>query len=147
MACAFSKDADQPGHPPSPIRVFAVCMKKGWVLGYPLSAQRRLISLGRSPGWPKSLLGTHATLLVLSWGGLFLLKKYWNKGTFFIQFWFRVIKIWHMRNNHPALYVRHSPTTCSIQFDHDHLEYFNSRKIHDACYQFFNLTKDKTIHM
>ena len=42
--CAPSEDSDQPGRPPSLIRVFAVCMKKGWVLGYPLSAQRRLWS-------------------------------------------------------------------------------------------------------
>ena len=33
---------DQPGHPPSLIRVFAVFIKKAWVLSYPLSAQRRL---------------------------------------------------------------------------------------------------------
>ena len=33
---------DQPGHPPSLIRVFAVRMKKAWVLSYTLSAQRRL---------------------------------------------------------------------------------------------------------
>ena len=44
MACAPSKDSDQPGHPPSLIRVFAVRMKKGWVLSYPLSAQQRLWS-------------------------------------------------------------------------------------------------------
>ena len=31
-------------HPPSLIRVFAVRMKKAWVLSYPLSAQRRLRS-------------------------------------------------------------------------------------------------------
>ena len=36
--CASSEDSDQPGHPPSLIRVFAVCMKKPWVLSYPLSA-------------------------------------------------------------------------------------------------------------
>ena len=42
--CAHSKDSDQPGHPPSLIRVFAVCMKKAWVLSYPLSTQRRLWS-------------------------------------------------------------------------------------------------------
>ena len=41
LTCAPSKDSDQPGHPPSLIRVFAVCMKKAWVLSYPLSAQRR----------------------------------------------------------------------------------------------------------
>ena len=38
MACAPSEDSDQPGHPPSLIRVFAICMKKAWVLTYPLSA-------------------------------------------------------------------------------------------------------------
>ena len=42
--CAPSKDSDQPGHPPSLIRVFAVHMKKAWVLSYPLNAQRRLWS-------------------------------------------------------------------------------------------------------
>ena len=44
MACAPSDDLDQPGHPPSLIRVFAVRMKKVWVLSYPFSAQRRLWS-------------------------------------------------------------------------------------------------------
>ena len=39
--CAPSEDSDQPGHPPSLIRVF---MKKPWVVSYPLSAQRRLWS-------------------------------------------------------------------------------------------------------
>ena len=43
---APSEDSDQPGHPPSLIRVFAVRMKEAWVLSYPLSAQRRLLS-----GW------------------------------------------------------------------------------------------------
>ena len=50
MACASSEHSDQPGHPPSLIRVFAVRMKKAWVLSYPLSAQRRLIRLGGCPG-------------------------------------------------------------------------------------------------
>ena len=36
--------SDQPGHPPSLIRVFAVRMKKPWVLSYPLSVQQRLWS-------------------------------------------------------------------------------------------------------
>ena len=44
--CVPSEDSDQPGHPPSPIRVFAVRVKKPWVLSCPLSAQRRLWS-----GW------------------------------------------------------------------------------------------------
>ena len=42
--CAPSTDSDQPGHLPSMIRVFAVRMKKAWVLSYPLSAQRGLWS-------------------------------------------------------------------------------------------------------
>ena len=57
MACAPSIDSDQPGQPPSLIRVFAVRMKKAWVLSYPLSAQRRLIRLGGCLGWSESLLG------------------------------------------------------------------------------------------
>ena len=44
MAFAPSEDSDQPRHPPSLIRVFAVHMKKALVLSYPLSAQRRLWS-------------------------------------------------------------------------------------------------------
>ena len=42
--CVSGEDSDQPGHPPSLIRIFAVRMKKDWVLSYPLSAQRRLWS-------------------------------------------------------------------------------------------------------
>ena len=57
MACAPSKDSDQPGHLPSLIRDFAVRMKKAWVLNCPLSAQRRLIRLGGCPDWSETLLG------------------------------------------------------------------------------------------
>ena len=39
-----SKDSDQPGHPPRLIKVFAVRMKKAWVLSCPLSALWRLWS-------------------------------------------------------------------------------------------------------
>ena len=39
MTCAPSEDANQPGHSPSLIKVFAVRMKKRWTLNYPLSAQ------------------------------------------------------------------------------------------------------------
>ena len=42
--CAPSEDSDQTGHPPSLIRVFAVRMKKAWVLSYPLNAQGSLWS-------------------------------------------------------------------------------------------------------
>ena len=42
--CVPREDSDQPGHLSSLIRVFAVCLKKAWVLSYPLSAQQRLWS-------------------------------------------------------------------------------------------------------
>ena len=42
--CLPSEDSDQPGHPPSLIRIFVIRMKKSWVLSYPLSAQRILWS-------------------------------------------------------------------------------------------------------
>ena len=66
---AHSEDSDQTGHLPSLIWVLAVCMKKAWVLSYPLSAQRRLIRLGGCPGWFESSLRMHIILLVLSWNG------------------------------------------------------------------------------
>ena len=58
--CASSEDSDQPGQPPSLIKVFAVRMKKTWVLSYPMSAQRRLIRLGGCPGWSESSLGAQS---------------------------------------------------------------------------------------
>ena len=45
--------------------VFAVCMTKPLVLGYPLSAKWRLIRLHRCTGWAESLLEAHAILEVL----------------------------------------------------------------------------------
>ena len=44
IICAQSEDSDQPGRPTSLIRVFAVRIKKRWVISYPLSARRRLWS-------------------------------------------------------------------------------------------------------
>ena len=78
--CAPSEDSDQPGHPPSLIRVFAVRMKKAWVLSYPLSAQRRL--------WSEIWVfaGRTAILLVLSRGGSFTDWHYLNMcNTNFLQ--------------------------------------------------------------
>ena len=49
MACAPSEDSDQPGHPPSLIRVFAVRMKKAGILTYPLSASEDSDRTGRTP--------------------------------------------------------------------------------------------------
>ena len=72
VACAPSEDSDQPGYPPSLIRVFAVRMKEAWVHSYPLSTEQRaktLIRLGGCPGWSESSLGAHAIVLVLLWGG------------------------------------------------------------------------------
>ena len=67
--CAPSEDSDQPGHPPSLIRVFAVRMKKAWVLSYPLSVQRRLWSDWGMPRLIWVFAGRTLILLVLSWGG------------------------------------------------------------------------------
>ena len=80
MACVPSTDSDLPGHPPSPIRVFAVRMMTHC---YPLSAQRRLIRLGGCPGWSESSLGAHAISSVLSWGGSIINFTY-NIAFFFL---------------------------------------------------------------
>ena len=73
MICAPCEDSDQPGHPPSLIRVFAVRMMKHCVLSYPLNAQRRPIRLG----WSDSSLGTRAILFVLSCCGSFMKLHRW----------------------------------------------------------------------
>ena len=61
ITCAPSEDSDQPGHPPSLIRVFAVRVKTHWALNYLLSTQWKLIRLGGS----NSSLGAHVILLLL----------------------------------------------------------------------------------
>ena len=67
MACAPSEDSDQPGHPPSQIRIFAVRMKKAWVLSYPHSEDSVLT--GRMPRLIWVFAGCTVILFVLSWGG------------------------------------------------------------------------------
>ena len=74
--CTPSEDSDQPGHLPSLIRVFAVCMKKAWVLRYPLSAHRRLWSDWADAQADLSLRWAHRLFVgfVMRW-----LKKLWHK--------------------------------------------------------------------
>ena len=45
--CAPSEDSDQPGHPPSLIRVFAVRMKKGWNFSYPFERTAKALKCPR----------------------------------------------------------------------------------------------------
>ena len=54
--CTHYIDLDQPGHLPSLISLHCP-LEKTWVLSYLLSAQQRLIRLGRCPGWSESSLG------------------------------------------------------------------------------------------
>ena len=69
MASADSQDLDQPGHPPSLIRVLAVRMKKAWDLSSLLSTSEE----SDETGWMPRLIGVFAgctvILLVLSQGG------------------------------------------------------------------------------
>ena len=69
MACALSEDSDQPRHPPSLTRVFAVRMKKALVLSYPLSAQQRLWSDWADTQTDLRHRWAHSHFVGLSWGG------------------------------------------------------------------------------
>ena len=62
IACVPSEGSDQPGHLPGLIRVFAVCMKKVWVMSYPISAQQRLWS-----DWVIAGRTGHFVGFVMSW--------------------------------------------------------------------------------
>ena len=83
MTCAPSEDSDQPEHPPSLIRVYAVRMNIPWVLSYPLSTQRRLRSdwdLGGSAQSDLSLCWVLRTLcLFLSCCGIYV-SRYLSLG-------------------------------------------------------------------
>ena len=73
IECAPSEDSDQPGHPPSLIRVLAVRMKKAWTFSYPLSAQRRLWSdwadtqADQSLRWAHSHIAGFVTRRLVLW--------------------------------------------------------------------------------
>ena len=51
------EDLDQPGHPPSLIRVFAERSMVSWRPNVSSCRQRRVIRLGGCPGWSESSLG------------------------------------------------------------------------------------------
>ena len=79
---APSEDTDQPGHPPSLIRVFAVHMKKAWVLSYPLSAQRRLWSDWADAQTDLSLRWAHSHLVGFVMSQLIYCNKHWSFAVF-----------------------------------------------------------------
>ena len=59
--------------------------EEAWVLCYPWSAQRRLIRLGKCPGWSESSLGAQVILLVLSIGGSYMYSNIFRTSDFFLQ--------------------------------------------------------------
>ena len=71
--CAPSEDSDQPGHPPSLIRVFAIRMKKPCALSYPLSASEDSDQTRRMPRLIWVFAGRTLILLVLSCRGSYTL--------------------------------------------------------------------------
>ena len=103
MNCAPSEDSDQPGHLPSLIRIFAVCMKKPWALGYPFSTSED----SDQTGWMPMLIRVfaervvHFVGFVMRWLILFLVPE--NK----VHQWFNLKKyalhvfllIWLLQNH------------------------------------------------
>ena len=59
-------NSDQPGHPPSLIRVFAVRMKEAWVLTTHSAHSEDSDQTGRMPRLIRALAGRTVILLVLS---------------------------------------------------------------------------------
>ena len=70
MTFTPNEDSDQPWHPHSLIRVFAVRMKKQWVLSSLFSALQKLWSDWANIVWSEFSLNAQIILLFLSWGGL-----------------------------------------------------------------------------
>ena len=104
MTRAPSEDSDQPGHPPSLIRVFTVRSMGSWGPNVSSCRQRRLWShwadaqadlsrLDRCPGWSESSLGTQVILLdcVMRWliyvSLVHLLFSQWSQYMIFHSFY------------------------------------------------------------
>ena len=89
MACAPSEDSDQPGHPPSLIRVFTARMKKAWGLIYPSRAQRRLWSDWADAQADLCLCWTHSHFVgfVMRWLLLFKVLSDIQITVMNISFW------------------------------------------------------------
>ena len=81
--CAPSEDSEQPGHPPSLIRVFAVRMKKAWILSYPLSAKRRLWTDWADAQAVRSLCWAHSHIVGFVTRQLIHLRC-WSGNTFIL---------------------------------------------------------------
>ena len=95
MACAPSEDSDQPGHPPSLIRVFNKRTSK------------TLIRLGRCPGWSESLLGTQSFCCRGSLLSLSLFTSIWMMSvTFFHDTKHRSSTFWLFQDNQLSQLVR-----------------------------------------
>ena len=76
--CAPSEDSNQPGHAPSLIKVFAVRMKKAWVLSYPLRTGERGGSVVECRTPEREVRGSRPTSAVLCpWARHFTPRKYW----------------------------------------------------------------------
>ena len=89
MTKLTSEDSDQPGHPSSLIRVFAVQMQKPWVLSYLLSTQRRLWSDWADAQAEPSLLWAHWSFYWFrGWSGrAIVLGSFQCRG---------ILLLWHM---------------------------------------------------
>ena len=74
MACAPSEDSNQPRQPRCLIRIFAVNMKKAWVLSHPLSTQHRLWLDQQNGMWAQRRLKTFEAFCTLCHTFIFLLK-------------------------------------------------------------------------
>ena len=69
MACAPSEDSDQPGYPPSLIKVFTVCMKKLGSLAIHWVHSEDSYQTGQMTRLIWVFAGRTVILLLLSWGG------------------------------------------------------------------------------
>ena len=68
-ACALSEDSDQPGHPPSLIRVMLSAWRKLGSLATHRAPSEDSDQTGRMPRLTWAFAGRKVILLVLSWGG------------------------------------------------------------------------------
>ena len=100
--CVPSKDSDQPGHPPSLIRVFAVHMKKAfWSLAPNKVHSEDSYQTGKMPRLIWVFAVRTVTLLVLSCCSSNTFKGYWHSWESNLNHYYLVTK-WHANWSQPV---------------------------------------------
>ena len=127
--CAPSEDSDQPGHPPSLIKVFAVrSMGNLRAQIFFMRTAKSLIRLGGCPGWSESSLGAHS----LCWFchvAAHISQITSNEKDFAIKHWLNIITKATKKGQRSLTWVQTRIYFVYLPWTRSHMSYFGVKVI------------------